>query len=256
VHGVGLRLQSNEQRVRNHTLEDIDRLLQDREVMHEVLSTRHTDEPLSPEMGIGLILAVRLPSLIACDGSERESGAGGLTREVEAPLPSNHPRRRAEHRSNRIPHRAMLHTVPVEYHTVLCRTEAMALLGMTRTAPCGIDCGSTAAAARGLAALHRSPPCAPPAEGFWVTRRHPQSIERERRLRQALEEAVAFHASASGSSTRGSSRAPLHLPQSVRRADVASLVPHWGWVLAIVGVPAVLAALYMARSWLRFFELL
>jgi hypothetical protein len=126
--------------------------------MHEVLSTRHTDEPLSPEMGIGLILAVRLPSLIACDGSERESGAGGLTREVEAPLPSNHPRRRAEHRSNRIPHRAMLHTVPVEYHTVLCRTEAMALLGMTRTAPCGIDCGSTAAAARGLAALHRSPP--------------------------------------------------------------------------------------------------
>ena len=39
------------------------------------------------------VVRVRLPSTVYCERErERESGPGGLTREVETPLPSSHPR--------------------------------------------------------------------------------------------------------------------------------------------------------------------
>jgi hypothetical protein len=89
--------------------------------------------------------------------------------------------------------------------------------------------------------------------GLWGA----QSIERERRHRQALEEAVAFHSSASGAAVDAEEQLHRHRwsefnmrESTTRAADVKSLVPHWSWVLASLGVPlaAVAAALWIGRS--------
>lgn len=67
---------------------------------------------------------------------------------------------------------------------------------------------------------------------------------------------MSFHSSASGAAvdpeeqlTRERS-SDLHMRESVRAADIKSLVPHWSWVLASLGVPlaSVAAALWVGRS--------
>ena len=77
---------------------------------------------------------------------------------------------------------------------------------------------------------------------------------------------MAFHSSASGAAVDSEEQlrreythasADPHLRESVRAADVKSLVPHWSWVLASLGVPlaAVAAALWVGRSVLSLYFL-